>query len=379
MWTSRSCASAVRVLKLSALEATDIRVVADDLTGALDSAVSFASPGNGIGVSWQLDRTFAGRMAIDAATREGPVETAVERHRTLAPWLAGGQLSFKKIDSLLRGHVIAEIEACIASGTYQRVVLAPAFPFQGRATRLGRQWRLDQPGMVGPDLVAGLGQRFAAGRSAPGSHPVDFITLYDAETDADLDKIVAAVPEGATLWVGTGGLAAALARHTNAPHKPVPAFSAPFLALVGTNHEVTARQVDLFAARHADAHVVVEDDIDKTRRLLAKRMMRGEPSVVSVAASGDRHAVAAHIGKVFASLLAGLPKPGTLLVTGGETLRSVCDSLGVTELTVECEIEPGLPVSRTKGGVFEGLATISKSGAFGDRALLCRLAALAHR
>jgi len=108
-------------------------------------------------------------------------------------------------------------------------------------------------------------------------------------------------------------------------------------------------------------------------------MMRGEPSVVSVAASGDRHAVAAHIGKVFASLLAGLPKPGTLLVTGGETLRSVCDSLGVTELTVECEIEPGLPVSRAKGGVFEGLATISKSGAFGDRALLCRLAALAHR
>jgi len=318
-------------------------------------------------------------MAIDAATREGPVETAVERHRTLAPWLAGGQLSFKKIDSLLRGHVIAEIEACIASGTYQRVVLAPAFPFQGRATRLGRQWRLDQPGMVGPDLVAGLGQRFAAGRSAPGSHPVDFITLYDAETDADLDKIVAAVPEGATLWVGTGGLAAALARHTNAPHKPVPAFSAPFLALVGTNHEVTAGQVDLFAARHADAHVVVEDDIDKTRRLLAKRMMRGEPSVVSVAASGDRHAVAAHIGKVFASLLAGLPKPGTLLVTGGETLRSVCDSLGVTELTVECEIEPGLPVSRAKGGVFERLATISKSGAFGDRALLCRLAALAHR
>nr|WP_274609150.1 four-carbon acid sugar kinase family protein [Mesorhizobium sp. 113-3-9] len=364
---------------MSTPEVKDIRVVADDLTGALDSAVSFASPGNGIGVSWQLDRIFAGRMAIDAATREGPVATAVERHRALAPWLAGGQLSFKKIDSLLRGHVIAEIEACIVNGTYQRAVIAPAFPFQRRATRLGRQWRLDQTEMVGPDLVAGLGQRFTAGRSSPGSQPVDFITLYDAETDADLDRIVATVPKQATLWVGTGGLAAALARHMNVPHKPVPAFSDPFLALVGTNHEVTAGQVALFAARHADAHVVVEHDIDKARRRLAERMMRGEPSVVSVAASGDRHAVAAHIGKVFASLLAGLPKPGTLLVTGGETLRSVCDSLGVIELTVECEIEPGLPVSRVKGGVFEGLATISKSGAFGDSALLCRLAALAHR
>ena len=373
------CASAARVLKLSAFEATDIRVVADDLTGALDSAVSFASPVNGIGVSWQLDRTFAGRMAIDVATREGPVATAVQRHRMLAPWLAGGRLSFKKIDSLLRGHVMAEIEACIVGGTYQRVVLAPAFPFQGRVTRLGRQWRIDRPEMVGPDLVAGLRQRFPAGRSTPGSRPVDLITLYDAETDADLDKVVAAVPGEATKKDDTGGLAAALARHMNAPPKPAPVFSAPFVALVGTNHEVTAEQVAFFASTHADGHIVVQGDIEDATMRLTNRMMRGEPSVVSVAASGDRHIVTAHIGKVFASLLGGLPKPGTLLVTGGETLRSVCDSLRAIELTVECEIEPGLPVSRIAGGVFDGLATISKSGAFGDYALLCKLAALAQR
>ncbi|MDG4876262.1 four-carbon acid sugar kinase family protein [Mesorhizobium sp. WSM4935] len=364
---------------MRALEAADIRVVADDLTGALDSAVSFASRGNGIGVSWRLDRAFAGRMAIDAATREGSLATAVERHRTLAPWLAGGQLSFKKIDSLLRGHVIAEIEACIVEGAYQHVVLAPAFPFQGRATRLGRQWRLDRSEVVGPDLVAGLGRRFPAGRSTPGPRPVDFITLYDAETDADLDRVVAAVPKGSTLWVGTGGLAAALARHMNAPPKPAPAFSAPFVALVGTNHEVTANQVALFSSTHAGGHIVVDGDIEGAKTHLTKRMTRGEPSVVSVAASGDRHVVADHIGKVFASLLEGLPKPGTLLVTGGETLRSVCDSLRAIELTVECEIEPGLPVSRITGGVFDGLVAISKSGAFGDHALLCRLAALACR
>jgi uncharacterized protein YgbK (DUF1537 family) len=364
---------------LSAVEATDIRVVADDLTGALDSAVSFALPGNGIGVSWQLGRAFAGRMAIDAATREGPVAAAVERHRTLEPWLAGGQLSFKKIVSLLRGHVMAEIEACIVDRTYQRVVLAPAFPFQGRVTRLGRQWRLDRPEMVGPDLVACLSQRFPAGRSTPGARPLDFITLYDAETDADLDKVVAAVPEGSTLWVGTGGLAAALARHMNMPPKPAPAFPAPFLALVGTDHEVTARQVALFAATHAHGHIVIERGIDDAKMRLTKRLMRGEPSVVSVVASGDRHVVADHIGKVFASLLEGLPKPGTLLVTGGETLRSVCDTLRAIELTVECEFEPGLPVSRIKDGVFGGLTTISKSGAFGDSDLLCRLAASAHR
>ncbi|PDQ19663.1 hypothetical protein CN311_18355 [Mesorhizobium sanjuanii] len=364
---------------MSALEPVDVRIIADDLTGALDSAVCFASPSHGMGVSWHLGRAFSARLAVDIATREGAETTAVARHLRFAPWLADGQLSFKKIDSLLRGHVIAEIEACIAEGAYQRVVLAPAFPFHGRVTRLGRQWRLDRPEMVGPDIVAGLGQRFSAGRSIPAARPVHFITLYDAETDKDLDEIVATACAPRTLWVGTGGLAAALARHLGIPHKPVPALSAPFLGLVGTNHEVTAGQVAFFAARHADAHIVVGRDIDKAKRDLAKRIMQGAPSVVTVVASGDRHAVADHIGKVFASLLDGLPKPGTLLVTGGETLRSVCSSLGVVELTVESEIEPGLPISRIKGGVFEGLATISKSGAFGDSALLCRLAALARR
>lgn len=364
---------------MSALETTDIRVIADDLTGALDSAVAFASPGNGIGVSWQLDRPLARRMAVDVATREGPVATAVARHQALAPWLAAGQLSFKKIDSLLRGHVVAEIEACIVKGSYQRVVLAPAFPFQGRVTRLGRQWRLDRSEMVGPDLLASLGKRFSSGRSVPGGRPVHFITLYDAETDKDLDEIVATASAPRTLWVGTGGLAAALARHLGTPHKPVPALPAPFLGLVGTNHEVTAAQVACFSAGHADAHIVVESDIDKAKRDLAKRIMRGAPSVVTLAASGDRRVVADHISKVFASLLDGLPMPGTLLVTGGETLRSVCSSLGVVELTVESEIEPGLPVSRIEAGVFKGLATISKSGAFGDSALFCRLATPAHR
>jgi len=54
----------------------DIRIIADDLTGALDSAVCFASPGHGVGVSWQLDHALSGRLAVDIATREGAETTA---------------------------------------------------------------------------------------------------------------------------------------------------------------------------------------------------------------------------------------------------------------------------------------------------------------
>jgi uncharacterized protein YgbK (DUF1537 family) len=104
-------------------------------------------------------------------------------------------------------------------------------------------------------------------------------------------------------------------------------------------------------------------------------MEKGAPSVVSVAASGERHAVARRIDGAFAELLDGLPAPGTLLVTGGETLRAVCDSLCAERLVVESALEPGLPISRIGGGRFNGVAAISKSGAFGDSALFVRLCA----
>jgi uncharacterized protein YgbK (DUF1537 family) len=61
------------------------------------------------------------------------------------------------------------------------------------------------------------------------------------------------------------------------------------------------------------------------------------------------------------------------MITGGETLRSVCTSLRADLLTVTCQFEPGLPVSRLHGGPFDGLTAISKSGAFGAADLLLKI------
>ena len=70
----------------------DIRVLADDLTGALDSAVAFAGAGAGVRVAWRPDTKPCAGMAIDAATREGTEADAVARHAALASWLAEGSL-----------------------------------------------------------------------------------------------------------------------------------------------------------------------------------------------------------------------------------------------------------------------------------------------
>jgi len=358
--------------------APDIRVLADDLTGALDSAVAFAGAGAGMRVAWRPAIAPRARMAVDAATREGSEADAVARHGMLAPWLAEGDLRFKKIDSLLRGHVVAEVAACARAGRYDRIIVAPAFPFQKRVTRGGRQWRLDGEGMVGPDLAVRFRHHFAAGLAAPGEVPDRFLTLYDAETEADLEEIARTglALGGATLWVGAGALAGALAQACGI--RPASAASSlagrPFLGLVGTNHEVTRRQIARLAALMPEAHVTLDAEPERARGRLLARMEAGAPSVVTVATGGGRTEAARAIADTFFRLLADLPSPGTLLVTGGETLRAVCDIVGADHLVVESEIEPGLAVSRMAGGRFDGLVTISKSGAFGDDDLLLRLA-----
>jgi D-threonate/D-erythronate kinase len=112
-----------------------LRLLADDLTGALDSAARFATVAP-ISVTWDASGG-AGPMALDSGTRDLAPELVGPRLKPFVPLLAAGELAFKKIDSLLRGHVALELAACL--GAFDHCVLAPAFPFQSRITRDGRQ------------------------------------------------------------------------------------------------------------------------------------------------------------------------------------------------------------------------------------------------
>ena len=91
-----------------------------------------------------------------------------------------------------------------------------------------------------------------------------------------------------------------------------------------------------------------------------------------------RAEAADRIAAGFAALVAALPRPGTLLVAGGETLRAICAALGAEGLLATGAVMPGVPRSRLQGGAWHGLAVISKSGAFGADALWHDLLAENH-
>jgi uncharacterized protein YgbK (DUF1537 family) len=265
-------------------------VVADDLSGAVEVASVLGARRIALG--------HADGDVIDLDTRGLPPDEAAQRIRALR-----GRITFKKIDSLLRGNVQAEIEAL--SG---EVIVAPALPVEGRTVRDGVLH------------VHGVRQ------STP---PIE---LLDAETDEDLDAIVAAAPETATL-VGSAGLAAALGRRLGVTPLPRPTpRDTPLLVGVGT--------------RAADEQV---------KRLRDVEVIRGTAEEV-------------------ARRVAAAPR-SDLVLTGGETARRTLDALGVTTLEAVAQIHYGAVQCRTP----DGRHVTIRPGSFGGPDSLVEIVACLSR
>lgn len=343
-----------------------LRLLADDLTGALDTAAELAGLCGPVPVPlparWAAGA--AGSLALDSGTREAGRDAAFARVAALAPALAEGQIALKKLDSLLRGQVAAELAACWATGRWRHLVLAPAFPAQRRITRAGRVLAGSPGGgwapVPMPDFAA-EGLRPLPGRTDRPLPPG--ISLFDAETDADLARVVALgrAAAGPVLWCGSGGLGRALAG--SAALRPDTRLQPPVLGLFGSDQAVTARQL---AACGAAWLPQPEPGPGPVAAALAARGV----ALVSLALPPLPRAEAARrIAAGFAALVAALPRPGTLLVAGGETLRAVCDALGAEGLLAQGVAMPGVARSTLRGGAWDGLAVLSKSGAFGPDAL----------
>jgi uncharacterized protein YgbK (DUF1537 family) len=359
---------------------TLLRLIGDDLTGALDTAAQFAVATRPIPVFWGelLPASLPAAFAIDAGTRETDDKSSAVVAARHAPLLAPGPgvIAFRKLDSLLRGHGGLELAATLRAAPVAHCVIAPAFPFHGRVTRGGRQFVFDGGTWqrVGEDLRATLESQGMMIRTANAGEPVPAgISLWDAETDDDLRRIADAGRRLAApvLWCGSGGLAAALAGR-EAP--AVDKVGRPILGLFGTDHPATAAQLGA-----CGEHVLwLKRGDGEAASLVSARLDRAGVCLVAFdfPPGGDRSETSGHIAREMVRLTGRIPPPRSLLVSGGETLRALCLSLGGDHLDVFGQMIPGVPVSVVRGGNWDGVRVVSKSGAFGDNALLRRLLGL---
>jgi len=365
------------------MAAADLRILADDLTGALDAAAAFAGE---VPVFFDRppERTSHGASeapvsAVATATRDLPPAQLPAALAPALPWLCDAGIAFKKVDSLLRGNSFAEVALAAATGRFERIVFAPAFPQQGRLTIDGRLV-LAPPGA-------------AAMPTGPMLHPAlasigSALDIPDVRGEADLLRIAQAASSSAArrwLWCGSAGLAHALARvltlEARAPATPAGAGAAPLLLVSASHHPVARRQWARLLAQHPQAIVAREGQPGALQAALAAMQRPHELALLDLSPTAPLAAEAA------ASLLADqlravaqhAPRPGVLVVVGGDTLRGLCRATAARGLCASAAARTGWGQARWIGGPWDGLPCHSRSGAFGADDDLVQMLALLQR
>jgi D-threonate/D-erythronate kinase len=332
------------------------RILADDLTGALDTAAAWCSASTSVPVFLDQPQPSAEPVqVVSTGSRDLPASAWPAALAPSLDWLCGGERAYKKVDSLLRGNTLAELAWLLRQGRFRGAVLAPAFPAQGRFTAQQRHWvgPPRQPEQPALQIVVGdLGQALAAhgvttvsGELMPTAETgAPTVWIPDALHDADLGRLAALAqsPAGAQwLWCGSAGLAQALtAGKDNTAGAPPPP---PECLVTASHHPVLRGQLQRLQQNRPTAPVT--------------DCMEPEPLSGAAAAQALHQRLHAWVNSRSA--------PATMAVVGGDTLLALCRCTGAAALQAGPSPRPGWGQARLLDGRWAGTLILTRSGAFG--------------
>jgi uncharacterized protein YgbK (DUF1537 family) len=379
-----------------------IGIIADDLTGAGDTAVQFVRAG------WQTElqlRPGTTSARVIAITTDSRNQTAREAAAAVTAAVArlcelGVTHLYKKIDSTLRGQVGAEIEAVLKGWSADGIaIVCPAFPAAGR-TVIDGEVRVNGVPVTqtaaGSDPVTPVSEgriQKLLGASHIGSSSAESaqvlaarirnsgrIAVVDATSEDDLRRLAGAVAlvGPAAIAVGSAGLARHLALAWRAP-------AAPAVVIVTSIQDVARRQASAVEAGGAyRVEPAPEDLVDDQlwARLSAKifDQLNEANSTVLLTAPTDRSRglPPALIPRRFAELttriLTDRPRGSIsgVVVTGGDGARALVEALDASAINLRDEVVTGVPIGTLVGGPATGLTIVTKAGGFGDDNALVR-------
>lgn len=378
-----------------------VAIVADDLTGALDAAAPFAARGADTRVviaperleatlsSW-AEGDWPQVIAVNTESRHLAAGEAAERVADAVRQLAAlaPAVWFKKIDSTLRGQVIAESLA-MREVTGRRLLVAPAVPAQGRVVRDAEVWVEGVPLAESPyagdarsrPLPGPLDRAFAAAglplarhRQTPGGVLPAGDCVADAESDRELACLYDTALRDPDAWllVGAAGLAAAIAQRSfGRLHASPPGLGrvARCLYALGSRSPRADEQRQRLQAA-VPSLVPVEalgaGEVPTTSALLL--VPGGDPQ-----ATLDPTEVARAMGTRVAEVVADWPADaeGLLFLTGGDIAVAALRRLGANTIAVAAVWAPGVALGTLDGDPRRRVMT--KAGGFGEPELLVRL------
>jgi uncharacterized protein YgbK (DUF1537 family) len=395
-------------------------VIADDLTGALDTGVQFSRAGVRTTVVPYANLARSLRsceepvLAVDTESRHLPPERAGSRVASCvrAALARGIERFYKKTDSTLRGNVGAELCALISASGGSELFFVPALPKAGRVTRSGvhlvdgvplheSSFARDprEPGL-GSSIEAIIGSQcripvVTVGRGADPAPVIaragrPLIVAFDAETDEDIEAIAdrlanLGVPR---LTGGCSGFAAVLPRLHDLPtdRSAPPVLRSPLLVVSGSLHERSLDQLREAEIRGeptlaVDPATIGRSEWRRTATRTIARQLR-EHGVMVVHAGASRaawpsmaEALLRDMGSLVRAVVDTTEVP-TIALFGGDTAFAVVEALGIHGLEPLEEICQGVVVcrtyraDRTPGGVQH---LVTKAGGFGPVDVIDRI------
>ncbi|MGJ9384184.1 four-carbon acid sugar kinase family protein [Salipaludibacillus sp. CF4.18] len=264
-----------------------IGIIADDLTGANDSGVQLSRYGLQTSVRFNLSNTDTrtdDAIVIDTDSRSIDQNKAYDRVRKAAGFLKENKFDviYKKIDSTLRGNLGIEVDAVYDEFQPDFVIIAPAYPKNGRKIKSGHLYLHDVP--VNESEIANdpkcpvedshIGHVFQKQTNRPFGYirneeirngfssvkakmdeyakkNIPYL-VFDSETEEDLEKVARFVHdcEYNVIWLGSAGLANYLPEIYNIEEKVVnhtiEKNNHPVLLVVGSVSSITRKQLEVF-------------------------------------------------------------------------------------------------------------------------------------
>ena len=381
--------------------------VSDDFTGAASAAGEFGAFGLRAEVrGWEAaasclhDSTSV--VLLDTASRLLPADGAARRiseaMRACAPTGNEG-FYYKRIDSRLRGQVVAELRA-VTEEVAQPLVVACAAPRLGVHTQGGVQYAAgrrvdasdssDAPHEITPsarlsDLLPGPSTVLDTGALHDPGMPVlirgllrrGLNIICDGDHVRDLERIAQVLVNEHLLDqvtpVGTygfgGALAAAVVRRTR-PTRP------GILVVVGSVHKSTRAQVQL--ALRCDRALItcaeIRDGGDGVADRVAASLAAGSDVLLVSQPLKSRQTPVLQVVRYAFELAQAACEvirratPRAVVLVGGELASTMLRLSGARWASIEAEPWPATPVLRFQGGLLHGVSGIVKSGTHGEAA-----------
>ena len=402
--------------------ALKLACIADDFTGATDLANNLVRAGmrtvQMLGVP-DGPLPDADAVVVALKSRTSPVAEAVAESLAAARWLlqAGPvQLYFKvcsTFDSTPAGNIGPVAEALMDHVQALFVPVTPAFPENGRTVFKGHLFvgdvlLSDSPmrnhpltpmtdgnlvrvlqaqtgrrvGLIDHRVVssgtAAIGERIAALR-----HQGVALAIVDAVNDDDLRQLAIAAATLPLVVAGSGLAIGIPALHGLSPAAQAASLPSPRgrRAIVsGSCSVATNAQVAAFLAAGGQGFAVdplriaAGDDVVAQALEWAEARLPGGPVLVYATAGADAlQAVQSRLGasragalveESLARIACGLVERGVgqLLIAGGETSGACVQALGIRQLSIGVQIDPGVPWCHAPD---QGLHVALKSGNFG--------------